>query len=137
MVGSLWTRITKIFDRTPQIETQFPTAIAGVQGTIYRAEVAPDSATNVRVYEGAVELKSKPSRAQRTGPPTPIGPPRQVPGPTEVSLETWVKLVRAYQEIRIAKNGRPGEPAPFTDRGAGLQWVRWNQARDRELDAER
>ncbi|MDZ7269813.1 MAG: FecR domain-containing protein [candidate division KSB1 bacterium] len=134
-VGSLWTRITKLLQQKPQIEVEFPTAIAGVQGTTYRTVVAPDSATTVRVYDGAVEVRNSPA-AGRRGPPQRIGPPQQVPGPAQVSLDTWIKLVRAYQEIHIAKNGRPSDPRAFRDQGAELDWVHWNQQRDRELDTE-
>lgn len=134
-VGSLWTRISKLFQQKPQIDVEFPTAIAGVQGTTYRSVVAPDSSTTVRVYDGAVEVRNS-RTSGRSGPPQRIGPPQQVPGPAQVSLETWIKLVRAYQEIHIARNGRPSDPRAFRDQGAELDWVRWNQQRDRELDAE-
>lgn len=134
-VGSLWTRISKLFQQKPQIDVEFPTAIAGVQGTTYRSVVAPDSSTTVRVYDGTVEVRNS-QTAGRSGPPQRIGPPQQVPGPAQVSLETWIKLVRAYQEIHIAKSGKPSEPRAFRDQGAELEWVRWNQQRDRELDAE-
>jgi hypothetical protein len=138
-LGSLWTRVTKVFNRQPKIEVKFPTAIAGVQGTIYRAAVAADSTTNVRVYEGTVEVRGGGSlaRPQRIGPPKQVAPPQQIPGPQAVPLETWVQLVRAQQEITIARNGRPSVPSRFTDHGADLDWVRWNQQRDRDLDAER
>ncbi|KAA0227836.1 hypothetical protein EDS67_14820 [candidate division KSB1 bacterium] len=135
-VGSLWTRISKLFQQKPQIDVEFPTAIAGVQGTTYRSVVAPDSATTVRVYDGAVEVRGSQSPPRPTGPPQRIGPPQQVPGPSQVSLETWIKLVRAQQEIRIAKDGKPSDPAAFRDQGAELDWVRWNQQRDRNLESE-
>ncbi|MDZ7343671.1 MAG: FecR domain-containing protein [candidate division KSB1 bacterium] len=138
-LGSLWTRVTKIFDRQPKVDVKFPTAIAGVQGTSYRAMVAADSTTNVRVYEGAVEVRGGGSltKPQPVGPPRRIEPPQQVPGPQQIPLEAWVQLVRAQQQITVARDGRPSTPSPFTDRGADLDWVKWNQQRDRDLDAER
>jgi hypothetical protein len=54
-----------------------------------------------------------------------------------VDLETWVQLVRAQQQIVVGKDGRPAAPNNFTDQGAELDWVRWNQQRDLDLDAER
>jgi len=130
IVGSAWARITKIMNQAPQVDLQLPTAIAGVQGTSYRARVAADSATTLRVYEGAVAVRNKPAAG-----PQQIGPPQQVPGPQQITLDAWIKLVRAQQEINIAKNGRPGEPRPFADSGAETVWVRWNQVRDRDLHA--
>jgi len=128
-LGSLWTRITIFLDKPPKVEVKLPTAIAGVQGTVYRAVVAADSAAAVRVYEGAVQVRSNPAG----GAPQQIGPPRQVPGPQQIPMETWIKRVQAYQELVIAKNGKPGEPRAFADQGDDLAWVKWNQERDRDL----
>jgi hypothetical protein len=138
-LGSLWTRVTQVFNRQPKIEVKLPTAIAGVQGTAYRATVAVDSTTNVRVYEGIVEVRGggNLTRPQPIGPPVQVAPPQQIPGPQRVPLETWVQLVRAQQEIVIARDGRPSAPRNFSDRGTDLNWVKWNQQRDRDLDAER
>lgn len=138
-LGSLWTRINKIFNRQPKVDVKFPTAIAGVQGTIYRATVAADSTTNVRVYEGAVEVRGGGdlTRPQQIGPPQRVPPPQQVPGPQQIGLEAWVRLVRANQQVLIGRDGRPSDPSRFTDQGADLDWVRWNQQRDLDLDAER
>jgi hypothetical protein len=138
-LGSLWTRVNKIFNRQPKVDVKFPTAIAGVQGTIYRASVAADSTTNVRVYEGAVEVRGGGDllRPQQVGPPQRVPPPQQVPGPQQIGLEAWVRLVRANQQVVIGRDGRPSDPSRFTDQGAELDWVRWNQQRDLDLDAER
>ncbi len=132
-LGSLWTRITIFLDKPPKVEVKLPTAIAGVQGTIYRATIAADGSTAVRVYEGAVQVSSNPA----SGAPQQIGPPRQIPGPRQITMEAWVKMVQAYQELIIAKNGRPGEPRPFQDQSEDLAWVCWNQERDRDLEAGR
>ncbi len=131
-VGSIWTRVTLFLDKPPKVEVKLPTAIAGVQGTIYRATVAADSTTNVRVYEGTVSVRANPlgNAPQR------IGPPQQISGPRQITTEEWIKMVRAYQELVIAKNGKPSEPRPFTDQGNDLAWARWNQERDRDLSAE-
>ncbi len=132
-VGSLWTRITLFLDKPPKIEVKLPTAIAGVQGTVYRAVVAADSTTNVRVYEGTVSVRANPPRRA----PQRIGPPQQIPGPRQITTEEWIKMVRAYQELAIAKDGKPSEPRPFADQGNDLAWVRWNQERDRDLEQGR
>jgi phage tail protein X len=132
-LGSLWARITHFLDQPPKVEVKLPTAIAGVQGTVYRAVVAADSATSVRVYEGSVRVRANPP----AGGPQRIGPPQQIPGPRQITVEQWIKMVRAHQELVIAKDGKPGEPRPFTDQGNDLAWVRWNQARDRDLEPGR
>ncbi len=132
-VGSIWTRVTLFLDKPPKIEVKLPTAIAGVQGTVYRVVVAPDSVTSVRVYEGAVSVRANPLGTA----PQRLGPPQQVPGPRQITTEEWIRMVRAYQELVIAKNGKPSEPRPFEDQGNDLAWARWNQDRDRDLAAER
>jgi len=138
-LGSLWTRVNKLFNRQPRVDVKFPTAIAGVQGTVYRATVATDSITNVRVYQGSVEVRGGGDlfRRQQAGPPTQVQGPTQVPGPQQITLESWTKLVQAQQQVLIGKDGRPSEPNRFTDPRADLSWVRWNQQRDLDLDAER
>lgn len=130
-VGSLWTKVTLFLDKPPKVEVKLPTAIAGVQGTVYRAVVAADSTTSIRVYEGAVSVRANLASAA----PQRIGPPQQIPGPRQISVEAWIKLVREYQELVIAKNGKPSEPRPFSDQGGDLAWARWNQERDRDLEA--
>ena len=132
-VGSIWTKVTLFLDKPPKVEVKLPTAIAGVQGTVYRAVVAADSTTSVRVYEGAVSVRANPASAA----PQRVGPPQQIPGPRQISVEAWIKMVREYQELVIAKNGKPGEPRPFSDQGSDLAWARWNQERDRDLEAVR
>ena len=129
-VGSLWTKVTLFLDKPPKVEVRLPTAIAGVHGTVYRAVVAPDSTASVRVYEGMVSVRANPASAT----PQRIGPPQQIPGPRQITTEEWIKMLRAYQELVIAKNGKPGEPRPFSDQGNDLAWARWNQERDHDLE---
>jgi hypothetical protein len=126
-LGAVWTKVTKAMSRGSRYELKLPTAVAGVQGTIYRATVGADGATSVGVYEGIVQVRGVP--------PQRIGPPVQVPGPTQVPFETWVRLVQANQELTVSADGKPSEPRPLADKPQDREWVNWNQQRDRELDA--
>jgi len=126
-LGAVWTKVTKAMSRGSRYELKLPTAVAGVQGTIYRAAVAANGETSVGVYEGIVQVRGVP--------PQRVGPPVQVPGPTQVPFETWVKLVRANQELTVTADGKPSEPQPLADKPQDREWVNWNQQRDRELDA--
>jgi hypothetical protein len=126
-IGAVWTKVTKAMSRGSRYELKLPTAVAGVQGTIYRASVAANGETAVGVYEGIVQVRGVP--------PQRVGPPVQVPGPTQVPFETWVRLVRANQELTVSAEGKPSEPRPLADKPQDRQWINWNQQRDRELDA--
>jgi hypothetical protein len=126
-LGAVWTKVTKAMTRSTRYELKLPTAVAGVQGTIYRASVAANGETSVGVYEGIVQVRGVP--------PQRVGPPVQVPGPTQVPFEVWVKLVRANQELTVSAEGKPSEPRPLADKPQDREWVNWNQQRDRELDA--
>lgn len=126
-LGAVWTKVTKAMSRGSRYELKLPTAVAGVQGTIYRASVAANGETSVGVYEGIVQVRGTP--------PQRVGPPVQVPGPTQVPFEIWVKLVRANQELTVSADGKPSEPQPLVDKPQDREWVNWNQQRDRELDA--
>lgn len=126
-LGAVWTKVTKAMGGRSRFELKFPTAIAGVQGTIYRATVATSGETALRVYEGLVQVRGMP--------PQRVGPPVQVPGPTQIPMEAWIKLVRANQELTVSADGKPSEPRPSADKPQDREWINWNQQRDRELDA--
>jgi hypothetical protein len=56
-LGNLWAKVHKLVaGESFQVETE--NAVAGVRGTEFRVEVAPGKEDLVRVYEGAVEVKS-------------------------------------------------------------------------------
>lgn len=126
-LGSVWTKVTKAVSGRSRFELKFPTSIAGVQGTIYRTMVAASGETTLRVYDGLVQVRGMP--------PQRIGPPVEIQGPTEISMEAWIKLVRANQELTVSADGKPSEPRPLADKPQDREWVNWNQKRDRELDA--
>ncbi len=129
-LGDVWVKVTRFFNKEEsRFALEMPTAIAGVQGTTYSASVARDSSAVVRVFEGTVEVKPatavSPQRRQ-------VGPPRQIPGPQQISLAAWVHLVRSNQEIRIPRRGAPQPPRTFDPNDAG-NWIVWNQQRDRDF----
>lgn len=140
-VGSLWATIRKIFTEDDYVTVKSPTAVIAVRGTIYRVDVAEDSLTTVRVYDGEVEVSPQVSPTgmvpkQQTGP---IGPPRDVPGPTDVqgprdvSVAQWMEIVKAQQQVVIRPDGS-FEKSEFDLLEDGKSdWVQWNQKRDQLL----
>ena len=57
----------------------------------------------------------------------------QVPGPTQITMEQWVYLVRSYQQITIGAKGQIKSVSAFkkSDREENDEWVKWNLQRDR------
>lgn len=122
--GTLWTKVRKFADRVSRFQLELPTAIAGVHGTTYQTSVEDDSSSEVKVYDGEVAVKNRPSMESEEA-----AGPHEVEGPHEVSMDEWVQIVRSMQRITVDKNGQPGEPEPFTKDTAST-WEKWNEERD-------
>jgi len=139
-LGRLWTRASKLFNPASRYDVKTPTAIAGVQGTIYQVSVADDQSTSIQVYEGAVNVynpfpPAKPSLpGERIGKPHEVPGPGEVPGPTTVSREEWTSIVlRQFQQITVTGRGI-SRPAPFdVQKERQKEWVRWNEERDSDF----
>ncbi|MCB0259040.1 MAG: hypothetical protein KDE62_04865, partial [Calditrichaeota bacterium] len=64
-------------------------------------------------------------------------PPQQVAGPSEVSVETWVQIVKAQQQIYIRPDGTYDQQAFDPEADGKLEWVQWNKRRDAMLERDR
>lgn len=56
--GRLWARVTKMFG-TSEFEVEGPNAVAGVRGTEFVVEVAPDGSTDINVLDGSVAVQNR------------------------------------------------------------------------------
>jgi hypothetical protein len=132
-VGSLWSKLKQFKDKISRFELELPTAIAGVHGTIYQTTVNNDKSAEVKVYDGEVAVSGRQQKKEAT-PKTlhEISAPQQVPGPHQVSMEEWTKIVRAMQSIKIDANGVPTDPLAF-DISPDDSWERWNEERDKRI----
>jgi hypothetical protein len=123
-------------------------AVAGVRGTTFRIDAKRDKSTVVRVYTGAVAVSNapiyaKPGKVKKTGKfqmpkqgVKPGGPGRvEVAGPHEVTKKEWEEFVaKAMQEVRVAADGKIGEPVAFDAQAdAADEWVSWNKSRDKQM----
>lgn len=137
-LGRLWTKAAKALNPSSRFEVKTPTAIAGVQGTVYQVNVSDDEITKIKVYDGAVDVIN-PSQSK-----TPAGEskvmilsrPQPIQGPKPVSREEWTQIIlRKYQEMTV-KAGETPQPFSFNiDRERQSEWVRWNEERDRDIDS--
>lgn len=138
-LGRLWTRTAKLFNPASRLEVRTPTAIAGVQGTVYQVSVANDKSTRIQVFEGAVNVynpfpASQPSqadRATRLGEPQEVKGPEEVPGPTTVSREEWTQIVlRQFQQITVTDRDISRPTSFDISKERQSEWIRWNEERD-------
>jgi len=140
-LGKTWANIQEVFgSNTTTVQVETENAVAGVRGTVFRMNVAADKSAIVRVYSGSVEV-SKPHRKPGPGE---VGSqiqrmpgPQRVPGPHRVTVEEWVHIVEAMQQITVSPEGIPSKPRTFTIDEDMDDWVRWNLERDRLLTTKR
>lgn len=145
-LGKLWSTVQKVFSKDDYYKVKSPSAVIAVRGTIYRLNVNPDSTTQLRVYDGAVEVQPAPrSTGMNVPPPKPgqpgqVGPPRDVPGPTDVagpqdvSMEEWLEIIKAQQQITIRPDGTYQKSEFDMEEDAKSDWVQWNKKRDKLLN---
>jgi hypothetical protein len=68
--GRMWARVSSLFGGGSKFEVESPNAVAGVRGTEFVFDVAPDGGTEVTVLEGAVVVTARdggPSRLLEIG----------------------------------------------------------------------
>jgi hypothetical protein len=141
--GKVWANVNKMSKKT-KFQLESPTAVAAVRGTVYRMAVSDDQTTKIAVYSGEVAVDNKPivkfmeqKKAKAGGKQGEIEGPSQISGPSEVSLEQWVQIVKAQMEITIHPDGTYDivNFNPIMD--SQDDWVRWNQERDKKLGINR
>jgi hypothetical protein len=127
LLSRVWLKVKKRDGKPSNYEVSTPTAVAGVRGTVLRVDVEKDKDDNdvtlVKVYTGKVDVTR------------PKGPRVEVPGPDEVSKDTWEKIViemMGKEQIRIGKAGPLGKVTKFDpdEEKKTDEWARWNQERD-------
>ena len=92
-----------------------------------------DSSAEVKVYDGEVAVSGKqPKKAVVSLKPKEVSPPHEVPGPREVSMEEWTRIVRAMQSIKIDPKGIPSDASDF-EKDPDDSWERWNEERDKRI----
>jgi hypothetical protein len=130
-IGSLWTKMKKLKNKADCFDLELPTAIAGIHGTVYEATVGKDTSAEVKVFDGEVAVSGKGGGARKTPDEglIEVNGPDEVAGPSEVSLEQWVQIVRDMQRITIDKKGKPGGVLPF-QKDPNDSWEQWNERRD-------
>jgi len=136
-VGKLWAKVKKLATPDSSVEVKTSNAVAGVRGTVYQVNVDEDKSALVKVYDGTVYVANPPRDSakpiEKVTEPYPVAGPHEVPPPMhEVSMEEWIVIVRAMQQISISPQGVASKPQNFDPKADANDWVRWNQERDKD-----
>ena len=127
--GDLWSNIKKLSKGKSGFQVQTPTATAAVRGTIFQVQVR-DSSSTVKLFEGKVDV-GPPGKKEKTA--STWGPPVEVSGPSEVTLDSWLSLDPG-QMIHVNLDGtylsESFDEAAAIDQSS---WEKFNKARDKEL----
>ncbi len=130
--GKLWANIKKLANRKGTFNIKTVTATAAVRGTVFKVEAGADSSSTIGLYEGAVDVG--PADTTKIKTPAPAEPawgkPTEIPGPYEVSLETWVRL-NPGNEIHVKKDGKY-KTSKLADEKDD-DWVKFNLQRDKSV----
>jgi len=141
--GRVWANIAKIAKTRKQFEIKTATATAAIRGTILRMnQSGKDSSTTLAVYKGQVDIgpgdKLKKQQQQQGGKGEgrhEISGPTEVPGPYEVSLDDWVRIVAGIS-ITIRQDGKYDKRKINSFSDGQDQWVQFNKERDKKLGLE-
>jgi hypothetical protein len=136
VLGKTWANIQDAFGSSKGVQVETENAIVGVRGTVFRMNVDLDRSAMVRVYRGSVAVR-KPHRIPAPGEPGSevqrVPGPTRVPGPHRVTMEEWIRIVEAMQQITVSPEGIPSKPRTFTMEEDLNDWVQWNLERDRQI----
>ncbi len=133
--GRIWAYVKRLRIRS-NFQVRTPTAVCAVRGTIYRIDA--DSSTRILVYQGSVDVgpvgtvQGDTSRSQEQRifqPPHEVPGPTQVPGPFEVTLDQWVRIVAGFQ-IEVRPDGKYHKSKINQQIDKEDDWVKWNRQRD-------
>jgi hypothetical protein len=137
--GKVWANMKKIASTGTEFGVNTPTATAAIRGTVFRVDMAVDSATDVLVYEGKVAVKPADSGSSGTKVPAPDMPrhevrgPTEVEGPQEVTLAEWITIV-AGQQIRVERTGSFKTWQFDKKKDKQDKWVKHNLEQDAKAD---
>jgi hypothetical protein len=138
-IGKLWANVKKVVSNKDSWKLKSPAAVVAVRGTIYRMNAGADSSTQVLVYDGNVAVSPNPAAAAQgmgaaPGKPVQVQGPSQVQGPRQVTMSEWFEIVKAQQQIIVRPDGSYVKSDFDPKDDSKLEWVNWNQERDKLLE---
>lgn len=131
--GDVWTSVGNKTGERFTVASQV--AGASVRGTVFRMSVGEDLVTEIKVYQGRVEVYNPLAFEKMRAGDSFEGPREVLPSFKEVSREEWVYIIGRMQKIQIGPGGKLLAKEKFRkdDEDEMSEWVRWNRKRDRKL----
>jgi len=127
--GKIWLNARKILAKSDSFKVRTNKAVCAIRGTKFRVDTDDDQ-TRISVHKGAVATWSALFDEAKPEPDASTLKPHPIAGPHPVSMERWVEIVKAFQQITIDSNGKYEKKDLDVDTIMADQWVRWNMARD-------
>ncbi|MBU4186422.1 MAG: FecR family protein [Proteobacteria bacterium] len=126
--GKIWLNAGKIVSKNDSFQVRTDKAVCAIRGTQFRVDTGSNH-TRISVYSGEVTTWSALfDRAEYKD--AAISKPYPVAGPDPVSMEKWVEIVKAFQQITIDAKGRYKKQDLDTKSLSEDTWVIWNMTRD-------
>lgn len=135
--GKVWANVQKM--ATGQFRVTTPVATAAVRGTVFRVDASSDSSSTIALYEGKVDVgPSDTTKIKAAAKPAAAGwgPPVEVAGPYEVTMETWIQL-NPGKEMNVRWGGTYATRDIDKTNDTQNKWIQFNQKRDKELGISR
>jgi hypothetical protein len=121
IMGKLWAATAKSPSAEDRFTVSIRTAIVSGRGAVFRMNVNDDQSAVVKVYDGAVEVKS---------PSSPTPDPLRLDSDRAAAPPAWARILEPGQEMAIHADGTADEPAAFPYDEDLTDWVKWNRERD-------
>lgn len=130
--GKVWVNTRKILSKGQSFRVRTNKAVCAIRGTTFNVD-EQNEYTRVHVHKGAVATWSavfdKPKPKPKGSPM--LLKPVPVQGPKPVSIEAWVEIVKALQQITIDNKGGFEKKDFDMQHIAKDPWVAWNMGRDK------
>jgi hypothetical protein len=134
--GKLWLNARKILSKEDSFKVRTNKAVCAIRGTTFSVEDRK-TYTRIRVLEGEVTswsaLFDNKNTLNQTGEMGDSSKPYIVKGPHPISMEEWVEVVKALQQITIDTKGGFEKQNFDLDKLSKDPWVAWNMERDGQM----
>lgn len=135
--GKIWVNARRILSKGDTFKVRTNKAVCAIRGTTFSVDEGEDH-TRIRVHKGQVTTWSSlfdKKQEEPKGSPA-LSQPVPVKGPHPVSMDKWVEIVSALQQITIDAQGgydkKNFDPKQISDD----PWVAWNMKRDKLASEE-
>jgi len=134
--GKLWLNARKLLSKEDSFKVRTNKAVCAIRGTTFSVEDR-NTYTRIRVFEGEVTSWSaafdNKNMLHQTGESSHTSKPYPVKGPHPISMEEWVEIVKALQQITIDTKGGFEKQDFSLEKISEDPWSAWNMKRDNQI----